>query len=83
MPLPSYSPDPGADEAIWGWVRAEVTANTCFGTAAKVRAKVDAFFHDIADRASEVTQRCRTALQASAERLIESQDACHVDPVAA
>ena len=25
--LPSYSPDFNADEAIWGWVRQEVTAN--------------------------------------------------------
>lgn len=36
--LPAYSPDFNADEHIWGWVRAEVTANTCFGTAATVRA---------------------------------------------
>jgi transposase len=35
--LPAYSPDFNADEAIWDWAREEVTANTCFGTAAKVR----------------------------------------------
>jgi len=81
--LPAYSPDFNADEAIWSWIREEVTANTCFGTAAKVRDKVDAFFHDIADRAAEVTRRCRTALQASADAVAESPNACHVDPVAA
>lgn len=81
--LPSYSPDFNADEAIWGWIREEVTANTCFGTAAKVRAQVDAFFQGVADRVDEVKRRCRTALQASAETLIASPDACNADPVAA
>jgi hypothetical protein len=38
------SPDFNPDEAIWELVRKEVRANTCFGTAAKVRQKVDAFF---------------------------------------
>ena len=35
--LPSYSPDFNADEAIWGWVRQEVTANLCLGARAAVR----------------------------------------------
>ena len=35
--LPAYSPDFNVDEAIWDWAREEVTANICFGTAAKVR----------------------------------------------
>jgi hypothetical protein len=26
--------------AIWGWIREEVTANTCFGTKAKVHQHV-------------------------------------------
>ena len=30
--LPSDSPDFNADEAIWGWVRQEATANLCQGT---------------------------------------------------
>jgi len=81
--LPSYSPDFNADEAIWGWIREEVTANICFGTAAKVREQVDAFFRRITDRAAEVKQRCRTVLQASADALVEPPGACHVDPVAA
>ena len=67
--LPAYSPDYNADEAIWDWIREEVTANTCFGTAAAVRAAVDAFFRGLRDRAAEVRTRCRTALQAAARAL--------------
>lgn len=67
--LPAYSPDFNADEHIWAWVREEVTANTCFGTAAKVRAAVDPFFAGLVDRADEVKQRCRTALQSRADAL--------------
>jgi transposase len=67
--LPAYSPDYNADEHIWQWVRAEVTANTCFGTKAKVREHVDAFFRDLSARAAEVRQRCRTILQSAAEAL--------------
>ncbi len=62
--LPAYSPDYNADEAIWDWVREEVTANTCFGTTARVRAHVDAFFHGLTTRTEEVKTRCRTTLQA-------------------
>lgn len=78
--LPAYSPDFKADEAIWGWVREEVTANTCFGTAARAREAVDAFFRGLAARADEVRQRCRTVLQRSAEALTPPPHACHVDP---
>jgi putative transposase len=67
--LPAYSPDFNAAEPLWDWVRDEVTANTCFGTAAKVRAHVDPFFAGLAARAEEVKQRCRTALQAKADAL--------------
>jgi transposase len=67
--LPAYSPDYNADEAIWDWVREEVTANTCFGTAAAVRAHVDAFFRDLRNRTEEVKTRCRTVLQAEARAL--------------
>ncbi len=63
---PAYSPDDNADEAIGDWIREEVTANTCFGTAAAVRAPVAAFFRGLRDRADEVTTRCRTVLQAEA-----------------
>ncbi len=64
--LPPYSPDYNADEAIWAWIREEVTANTCFGTKAAVREHVGAFLRGLADRADEVKTRCRTALQAEA-----------------
>lgn len=62
--LPAYSPDYNADEAIWKWARAEVTANTCWGTAERVRAALATFFDGLAGRADEVRQRCRTRLQA-------------------
>jgi transposase len=68
--LPSYSPDFNPDEAIWDWAREEVTANTCFGLAAKVRAALDAFFVGLAERRAEVRQRCRTELQARADALV-------------
>jgi len=68
--LPPYSPDFNPDEAIWQWVRAEVTANTCFGTAEKVREKVDAFFASLVHRIAEVKQRCQRELQGLAERLV-------------
>jgi len=64
--LPPYSPDYNADEAIWAWIREEVTANTCFGTKAAVRQHVGAFLRGLADRTEEVKTRCRTALQAQA-----------------
>jgi transposase len=65
--LPAYSPDFNADEHIWAWVRAEVTANTCFGTSAKVRDKVGEFFRGLAHRTDEVKRRCRTVLQTHAD----------------
>jgi transposase len=67
--LPAYSPDFNAAEPLWDWVRDEVTANTCFGTAANVRARVDPFFAGLAARVGEVKQRCRTVLQAKADAL--------------
>lgn len=87
--LPAYSPDFNADEAIWDWVRDEVTANTCFGTAAKVRAHVDAFLAGLPQRTEEVQRRCRTVLQTKADALdavtaataiIQRAARAHVDP---
>jgi transposase len=78
--LPAYSPDFNADEHLWAWVRAEVTANTCFGTAAKVRAAVDPFFAGLAARKDEVMRRCRTALQSRAgavEAARATTTSCH------
>jgi transposase len=82
--LPAYSPDYNADEAIWGWARAEATANLCFGTKAAVREAVAAFFDSLAQRTTAVQRRCRTALQAEAAALRDEvaailQDSEHVD----
>ena len=78
--LPSYSPDFNADEAIWGWVRQEATANLCLGTRAAVREKVGDFFSDLTCRREEVKRRCRTVLQAKAEELIGSSQANPLRP---
>ena len=86
--LPAYSPDFNPDEAIWGWIREEVTANTCFGTKAKVQQHVGQFFRDISHRTDEVKRRCRRTLQAQADDLASVIDAIlhqpdHVDPTVA
>jgi len=70
--LPAYSPDFNADEAIWDWAREEVMANICFGTAAKVREKLEPFLAGLTERTTEVQQRCRTTLQAQADALMAS-----------
>jgi transposase len=67
--LPPYSPDYNPDEAIWDWARAEATANTCFGTVARVQEALERFFAGLAARAEEVKRRCRRALQAEADVL--------------
>lgn len=82
--LPGYSPDFNSDEAIWEWIREDVTANICFGTAAKVRAAIDRFFAEVIERTSEVTKRCRRQLQAQADALLAaanqlSNDTLHAD----
>jgi transposase len=86
--LPAYSPDFNPDEAIWGWIREEVTANTCFGTKAKVQQHVGQFFRDIATRTDEVKRRCRRILQTLADALAPIATAIlqqphHVDPTVA
>jgi transposase len=67
--LPAYSPAFNPDEHVWGWIREEVTANTCFGTAVAVRAHVDPFLAGLATRADDVKRRCRTVLQTRADAL--------------
>jgi len=64
--LPADSPAFTAAEPLWDGVRDAVTANTCFGTAVRVRAHLDPFFAGRAGRADEVKRRCRTVLQARA-----------------
>lgn len=85
--LPAYSPDFNADEALWDWVRDEVTANTCLGSAAIVQERVSAFFRGLAARADEVKRRCRTLLHARAEALAadltRSVQFHHADPALA
>jgi transposase len=86
--LPADRPDFNPDEASWGWIREEVTANTCFGTKAKVHEHVGQFFRDIAQRTDEVRQRCRRTLQARADAIAPIVDAFlhqsdHVDPTVA
>jgi transposase len=68
--LPGYSPDFNPDEAIWEWIREDVTANTCFGKAANVREKVNEFFAALPERTEEVKQRCRRTLQALADAFV-------------
>ena len=80
MNLPSYSPDFNADEAVWGWVRQEATANLCLGTRAAVREKVDGFFTDLTQRRDEVKRRCRRVLQAKADELIGATPANPLRP---
>ena len=79
--LPAYSPDFNADEAVWDWVREEATANTCFGTKAKVRQTVDHFFASLAARTAEATRRCRTILQSRADALAAITHNPNVDPI--
>jgi transposase len=88
VPLPGYSPDFNADEAIWDWAREEVTANTCLGSKAKVREKMEQFFQGLSWRSDEVKRRCRTKLQARAESLTMQMAGAlaqpdHVDPTLA
>jgi transposase len=84
VPLPRYSPDFNADEAMWDWIREDVTAYVCLGTTAKVRARVAAFFLGLSGRTDEVTRRCRTLLQARTDEILATnvaiqQPTNHVD----
>jgi transposase len=80
--LPPYCPDFNPDEAIWKWARAEVTANTCWGTKAQVQAAMDRFFRGLADRAAEVKTRCHSALQSQAAALSTATAVNAVQPTA-
>ena len=69
--LPGYSPDFNADEAVWGWLREEATANLCLGSKALVQERVSAFLDGLASRKDEVKRRCRTVLQSRVEALLQ------------
>ena len=77
--LPGYSPDFNPDEAIWDWIREDITANTCFGKATKVREQIDAFFAGLTQRTAEVKRRCRRQLQSLADAL-ETSATCASSP---
>ena len=68
--LPGYYPDFNADEAIWGWVREDVTGNLCLGSKALVQERVNSFLAGLASRKDQVRQRCRTVLQSRAGELL-------------
>ena len=64
------------------------TVNTCFGTRAKVREQVGAFFRGLSDRTDEVKRRCRTILQTKADVFTSAvetilQSPSHVVPTVA
>jgi transposase len=73
--LPSYSPDFNAEEAIWGWVRQEVTTNLRLGTKAAVQEQVNNFFAQLVGRKAEVERRCRTVLQSGSDELQQKANA--------
>lgn len=64
--LPAYSPDYNPTEELWKWLRDEVTANTCFGTATNVATAVWEFLLGLNARQDEVRQRCQNELQTAA-----------------
>ena len=64
--LPGYSPDFNADEAIWGWARAEATGDLCLGSRAAVQERVGKFLAGLSSRKDDVKRRCRTVLQSRA-----------------
>ena len=70
MNLLGYSPDFNADEAIWGWVREEVTDDLCLGSKAAVQQRVGSFLTSLTVRKDEVRRRCRTVLQSTVEELL-------------
>ena len=76
--LPGYSPDFNADEAIWGWARAEATGNLCLGSRAAVQERVTQFLTGLTHRKDEVRRRCRTVLQSRAEALLQNSQP-HLD----
>ena len=75
--LPGYSPDGGADEAIWGWAREEATGNLCLGTKALVKERVGNFLCGLSIRKDEVKGRCRTVLQSKAEGFLRESQPNH------
>lgn len=71
LPLPSYSPDFMPVEALWRWLRQEVTYHRCHHSAAELIERVAAFT-DSANRTPDVVARrlrVRTHLDPEVESL--------------
>jgi transposase len=70
-PLPAYSPDFMPVEALWRWMREEVTYNHCHATAADLIAGVSAFDHMVNQDPQTVFERLhvRTHLDPNQEKL--------------
>ena len=70
-PLPAYSPDFMPVEALWRWMREEVTYNHCHATAAALIAGVDAFQVKANEQSDVVFRRLyvRTGLDLDQEKL--------------
>jgi len=69
--LPPYSPEFMPVEALWRWMREEVTYNHCHATAADLIAGVDAFETKANEESAVVFQRLhvRTSLDSDQEKL--------------
>ncbi len=70
-PLPPYSPDFMPVEALWRWMREEVTYNHCHATAADLIAGVSAFENELRQQPQAVFTRLhvRTKVDADQEKL--------------
>ena len=69
--LPAYSPEFMPVEALWRWMREEVTYNHCHATAADLIAGVEAFELKANEQSAVVFQRLhvRTSLDPDQEKL--------------
>jgi transposase len=70
-PLPAYSPDFMPVEALWRWMREEVTYNHCHATAADLIAGVEAFENEVNQQPHVIFERLhiRTSLDSGQEKL--------------
>ncbi|EXJ16152.1 IS630 family transposase [Imhoffiella purpurea] len=71
LPLPGYSPDFMPVEALWRWLREDVTYHHCHATAEELIARVDSFAHAINTNPMVVADRLwtKTELDPEEEKL--------------
>jgi len=71
QPLPSFSPDFMPVEALWRWLREDVTYHYCHATAAELIARVRDFAHPINADPFAVADRLwtKTTLDPEEEKL--------------